>query len=153
MRHASPAAKRAQMHDHDRPLNAGGRREARLAGSIILDGGPAPDLILSSTAARARETAEAIGEACCGGSAPLLLPQLYLADLLVCLDCIRALPEDCSTAMIVGHNPGLEELNGFLTGEQRPLRTAGLAILRLLVERWSDLGRQGGCELLRIWQP
>ena len=141
------------MSDHDRPLDARGQRDARLAAKFILGEQTVPEIILSSTAARARATAETVSDACGCNDGPLLMPELYLTDLLGCLDRIRALPDDCSTAMIVGHNPGLEDMNGFLTGEQRPLRTADLIILRLLGERWIDLGREGSCELVRIWRP
>jgi phosphohistidine phosphatase len=153
MRHAKPAAKQAGMSDHDRLLDARGERDARLAGSFILGEQTVPELILSSTAARARATAEAVSQACGDDNTPLLLPELYLADLVICLDQIRALPDDCSTVMVVGHNPGLEELIEYLTGERCPLGTAALAGLRLPVEHWIDLGRMGSCELVRMWRP
>jgi len=140
------------MSDHDRMLDTGGRCDAQLAGSFILSEQMVPELILSSTAARARATAEAASQAC-GCDSTLLLPELYLADLTECLGQIRALPDDCSIAMFVGHNPGLEELIEYLTAERCPLGTAHLATLRLPVERWIDLGRMGSCELLRRWRP
>jgi phosphohistidine phosphatase len=153
MRHATPAAKRTGMSDHDRPLGARGNREARLAGDFILHEQLVPEIILSSTAARASATAQAVREACAGPVEPTLLPELYLADHELCLGQLLVLPDGVGTAMLVGHNPGLEDLIEALTGERRPLSTAALAQVRLPGERWLDAGKAGRAALVRLWRP
>ena len=55
--------------------------------------------------------------------------------------------------MIVGHNPGLEELVGQLTGEQQDLPTAGLAQIVLPIDRWRDLTVSTHGTLLGLWRP
>jgi phosphohistidine phosphatase len=153
MRHANPAGKQSGMSDHDRPLDARGRRDVERAAGLILEERIVPDLTLSSTAARARQTAAAIGEACGRSDSQMMLQELYLADLEQWLGQLSAIPDDCETVMLVGHNPGLEELIETLTGERIALCTAALARLHVQVERWSDLGRRTKAALVQIWQP
>jgi phosphohistidine phosphatase len=55
--------------------------------------------------------------------------------------------------MIVGHNPGLEELVAQLTGERQDLPTAALAQIVLPIDRWRDLKRSTRGTLLGHWWP
>jgi phosphohistidine phosphatase len=153
MRHANPAGKQAGMSDHDRPLDERGRHDAECAAGFIVGERVLPDLTLSSTAVRARQTAEAIGEACGRSDSQMMLHELYLADLEQWLGQLRALPDDYDTVMLVGHNPGLEGLIETLTGERVLLCTAALARLDVPVESWSDLGRRAKAALVQLWQP
>src|SRR5438105_4097768 len=64
MRHAKSSWKEAELDDHERPLNKRGRRAAPAMGQLLRENSLTPDAILSSTALRARQTAEAVAEAC-----------------------------------------------------------------------------------------
>jgi len=153
MRHANPTGKQAGMNDHDRPLDARGQRDAQLAADFILGEQTVPDITLSSTAARARQTAEAVCGTCGNHDSLVQLPELYLADHEEWLSQLRLLSERCETVMVVGHNPGLEGLIEALTGKKIPLYTSSLARISLAVEHWKELGRQSRGLLVQLWQP
>jgi phosphohistidine phosphatase len=153
MRHARSGNKRPGMSDHDRPLDESGERDAKRIGRLIRSEGAAPDLIMSSTAERARRTAELISEACSGGQPPWLVPDLYLAGQAEWLRQLGALPDEYHTVMLVGHNPGLEGLLEALTGSEEMLSTAALADLQLAIDDWSELPRAPSGRLQRLWRP
>jgi phosphohistidine phosphatase len=96
--------------DHQRPLAARGRRDAPVAGAWLRDAGHLPTLVVCSTARRARQTwtlaAAELGEA------PEVRydDEVYDADLTDLLGVVRAVPDAVTTALIVGHNPGFQEL-------------------------------------------
>ncbi|HXP04166.1 MAG TPA: histidine phosphatase family protein [Stellaceae bacterium] len=96
--------------DHERPLNKRGREAARLIGETLPAAIGALDLVLCSTALRARETAELALEGY--KTAPKIRYEkgLYLATPEAILRCLRRLDEACGAVMVVGHNPGLHEL-------------------------------------------
>ena len=66
---------------------------------------------------------------------------------------LRTVPGEAETVMIVGHNPGLEELVAQLTGERQDLPTAALAQIVLPIDQWRDLGRSTRGTLLGHWRP
>ncbi|MEH0542686.1 histidine phosphatase family protein [Streptomyces sp. B21-105] len=109
LRHAKSAWPTG-VPDHERPLAPRGRRDAPAAGRAIAEAGCVPDLALSSTAVRARGTWELVS-AQWEAPAPVRLdPRLYGADVPELLDVVRETPADVGTLLLVGHNPGLEEL-------------------------------------------
>lgn len=112
------------------------------------------ELIISSDALRARLTAEAMADAT-GYRGPILLdPRLYHASAAEILAALRSVVEDdVTTIMIVGHNPGLEELVAQLTGEPEDLPTAALAQIALPIDRWSDLNTPIRGTLVGLWRP
>ena len=135
------------MDDFSRPLSGRGRRNSRRIGLWIAEHGLRPDILIASPAARTLQTATLICKA-------LQLPpeqivqeeHLYLADLVTLLDVIRQLPASAHSAVLIGHNPGLETLLANLAGADIPhpadgklLPTAALAHLQFA----SDWQRQG----------
>lgn len=114
LRHAKSAYPPG-VDDHDRPLNARGRRDAPVAGRLIAEAVGDIDVTLVSTATRAQETFEL--------ARPALLvdrvdnaPGLYLAPAQRMLAQIRDL--QATTALVVAHNPGTEDLAARLCREQ-----------------------------------
>jgi phosphohistidine phosphatase len=96
--------------DHQRPLAARGRRDAPAAGAWLRESGHAPERVICSTARRARQTwALAAAEL---GEAPEVRydDKVYDADVTDLLAVVRAVPDAVTTALIVGHNPGFQEL-------------------------------------------
>jgi phosphohistidine phosphatase len=84
----------------------------------------------------------------------VLEPLLYSASPPGILAVLRTVPEtNAGTVMIVGHNPGLEELVAQLTGEQEDLPTAALAQIGLPIDRWRDLKVSTRGTLLDLWRP
>lgn len=131
--------------DFERPLNARGMREAARIGQWMRDEAIEPQAILSSPAKRAAQTAEAVAVAV--GTEPADIrwnDRLYLASAPDLLDVLRGLPAGTRTALLIGHNPGLEDLLLWLApgaGDQRHhdklLTTATLADLDLPVTDWN----------------
>lgn len=154
LRHAKSSWGDPSLADHERPLNARGKRDAPRMGRLARDERLGPDLIISSDAVRARLTAEAMAEAIGYRRQILLDARLYHASPAEILAALRrAVQDDVSTVMIVGHNPGLEELVAQLTGEPEDFPTAALARIDLPIDSWSDLDTTTRGTLSGSWRP
>jgi phosphohistidine phosphatase len=153
LRHAKSSWNDSALDDHERPLNERGLRDAPRMGALVREHGLRPDVVLSSDAVRARLTAEAVAEAARYAGDVLVDPRLYLAcpaDILSLLPTVR---ENAETVMIVGHNPGLEQLVEQLTGEREDLPTAALAQIELPIDQWQDLDLSTRGTLVGLWRP
>jgi len=152
LRHAKSSWKHPELSDHDRPLNKRGKHDAPIMGRQMREKRLVPDLIISSTAVRAKDTAVAIAEAVKYKREIVFLPSLYAAIPDAYIKAINdtAEDDDNSTVLVVGHNPGLEELIEVLTGEMCELPTCGLAIIELPIENWSTLNMRQGKLIERI---
>ncbi|MGW1782768.1 SixA phosphatase family protein [Streptomyces sp. NPDC002143] len=105
------------VRDHERPLAPRGRRDAPAAGRALAETGCVPDLALCSTAVRARLTWE-LAAAEWDTPPPVRFdPRLYGAEVPEILDVVHETPADVETLLVVGHNPGLEELVLDLAGD------------------------------------
>ncbi|MEV4940541.1 SixA phosphatase family protein [Streptomyces zaomyceticus] len=111
MRHAKSAWPEG-VADHDRPLGPRGLRDAPAAGRFLAEHGGPPDLVLCSPARRARRTWElAAAELDSPVPAPTVHdPRLYGAGDAELLDVLHGVPDEVATLLLVGHNPGLEDL-------------------------------------------
>jgi phosphohistidine phosphatase len=137
------------IDDHDRPLNKRGKLDAPKLGTLIRDEGIVPDLILSSTAKRAKKTAEALIETAKYKGELKLTRDLYDADPPACLQVLNRQAGKHNCIMLVGHNPGLEEV---LTGEQERLPTSAVAEIEVDIEKWRDIDMQSEGTLINIWR-
>jgi len=153
LRHAKSSWDDPGLDDHDRPLNKRGRRDAPRMGRLLRDEKVLPDVVLCSTAERARETAEAVAEASGFSGETRFLRALYLAGPAEILAALRAVETGVPTAMVVGHNPGIEELLAVLTGAAEHLPTGALARIALPVKTWKDLEPGIRGKLVRLWRP
>ncbi|MFD7136594.1 SixA phosphatase family protein [Streptomyces sp. NPDC059894] len=160
LRHAKSAWPEG-VADHERPLGARGRRDAPAAGRALAQGGWVPDLALCSTAVRARLTWELAGAE--WGSRPPVRyePRLYAAGRHELLAVVRETPADVGTLLLVGHNPGLQELVLALAGdgpgdtlEQVRVKfpTSAIAVLDWSGPGWADLA-PGGARLTATAVP
>ena len=122
-------------------------------GKLVRKYGLMPDVVISSEAVRARLTAEAVVQAARYAGEILQDQQLYMASPADILSLLRTVRENAETVMIVGHNPGLEELVTQLTGEQQDLPTAALAQIALPIDQWRDLKLSTRGTLLGHWRP
>lgn len=116
LRHAK-SARPESVADHDRPLAGRGRRDAPAAGRILAQADRLPDLALCSTAVRARQTWELASAQ--WGTPPSVHydARLYAAGVPDLLEVVREVSADIETLLLVGHNPGLEELVLALAGD------------------------------------
>ena len=132
--------------DRARELTARGHRDAAaMAAHIARTFGP-PDAIVTSDARRALQTAEIVADAV-GFTAPLTIePRIYAAEASTLLDVVRGLPNAAGRVILVGHNPGFEELAEALADDDAAVRlpTSGLAHMELDIPAWSAVDRGTG---------
>ena len=116
MRHAKSSWKNQDQTDHDRPLNGRGNRDAPDMAQRLVTRNQIPDLILCSTAQRTRETTAHLLSVF-GEPAPQVLfnKSLYLASPNTLLAALHDVPDNILHAMIVAHNPGMEDLSSLLS--------------------------------------
>lgn len=155
LRHAKSSWKEPDLLDFDRPLSKRGKRDAPKVGKLLTQLDMVPDLIISSTAKRAKDTAKAVIESCKYKGNLELDPSLYGADYHSYVGALRAVQNEFSLVLIIGHNPALEELVRELTGRTEHMSTCALAAIDLKhTRRWDDLGSKfGGGHLIHIWRP
>lgn len=153
LRHAKSSWTDLTLADIDRPLNKRGMKAAPRMGRLLLNEGLAPDLIISSTAQRCRETVELLTPACDFSGEIVWDPALYGGGFQAYLEAIRRAPDDVERVMVVGHNPDLEELVDALTDVDIFLPTGALVRVDAPIDAWSELETTGGYELVDIWRP
>jgi phosphohistidine phosphatase len=153
LRHAKSGEKHSGMPDHDRPLNDRGERDAPRVGALLRDEDLMPDSILSSTAVRAVRTARMVARAAGFAGEIETRRSLYLARPESYLEALRELGDAVSRAMVVGHNPGLEDLVAVLSGQHQRLPTAALVQIALPLDSWADLSVQTSGRLINVWRP
>lgn len=153
MRHAKSSWKHAELPDHERGLAKRGKKDAPLMGQLLKDKELVPQVILSSSAARARQTAEAVAEACGFRGAPEFQDALYLAEPEGCITALRAVPDSVERVLVIGHNPGLEGLLQMLSGRVEALPTGAVAFLSLPLARWAEIGAESEGELVEVMRP
>ncbi|WP_327427064.1 SixA phosphatase family protein [Streptomyces sp. NBC_01236] len=147
LRHAKSAWPTG-VPDHERPLAPRGRRDAPAAGRALAEADCLPDLALCSTAVRARQTWELAAEQW-GTPPPVRLDErLYGADVPELLEAVREVPDQVRTLLLIGHNPGLEELVLELAGDglddaldevRTKFPTSAVAILAWHGNSWQEL--------------
>ncbi len=153
LRHAKSSWKDETLCDHDRPLNKRGQTDAPRVGQWLLEQNLVPDIVLSSTALRAQSTAKGMAESTGYTQEIELKPNLYHADADDFLETLNGLDSAVNLALVVGHNPGLEEFLCHLTGEHEELPTSALAHIELPIPDWRDLTRKIEGRLIEIWRP
>ncbi|HUG92316.1 MAG TPA: histidine phosphatase family protein [Planctomycetaceae bacterium] len=153
LRHAKSSWKDSALADHDRPLNQRGKRDAPRVGRLLAELGLVPDLIVSSTARRARKTAEKVAEESGYVGAIDAVAALYPGEPQAIARAIRSRPEDAARLLVVGHNPGLEDFLAAVIGCFERLPTAALAHVELEIDRWQDFTPAAGGRLVRLWTP
>src|SRR4051812_21666566 len=152
LRHAKSSWKDPAIADHDRPLAGRGRRAAAAMADHMVEHRIVPELVLCSTAVRARETYERL-EAPLAGVPVHYERRLYAASADDLLERLRTVPDLISLVLLIGHNPGLEDLALQLARPsperdnlQAKFPTGALAALTVTGARWSEL--EPGCATL-----
>ena len=144
VRHAHAAA---GPDDHERPLDARGRREAAWLADVVAELAEPPSLALCSTARRTRETLEVLRAGLRPAPRVALVDGLYSATARQLLERVRA-EEDEPGVLLVGHNPAIGELASALAGRgeaealarlREKFPPGALAVLAFSAARWSEL--------------
>lgn len=136
LRHAKSSWGDPSLADFNRPLNERGLRAVPRVGCELARRGVTPDKVLASPAQRTRETAELVSKAARLDAKIVFDQRIYAASLARLLEVLRDATDADETILLVGHNPGLEELLAHLTGGVLPMPTAALAKLDLDVDSW-----------------
>jgi phosphohistidine phosphatase len=152
LRHAKSSWDDPTLADHDRPLATRGRKAAQLIGAYLRREQIPVSLVLCSSAQRARETLELVDPP---GDVQIE-QQLYGASSDQLLERVRQLPETRDSVMLIGHNPGIQDLTVCLTGDdgeprEQKFPTGALALLTF-AGPWRAL-RAGGVELAAFVKP
>lgn len=153
LRHAKSSWDDDNLPDHDRPLNERGRRDAPRIGKILRREDLIPDLIISSTAVRAVATAKKVASAASFEGEIRHAEKLYLAEPGEYIALARQVPDEIGTLLLVGHNPGIEGLVQWLTGQDERMPTAALACIRLPIAAWKELRAEKRYELAGVLRP
>jgi phosphohistidine phosphatase len=161
LRHAKSGWDDPVARDFDRPLNKRGRRAALAVGRAMRTEGMEFDAVLASPAVRVVETLQDVGDGYGREFDSQHVADLYLASRAVLLDRVQHMADAVERLLVVGHNPGLEQLAMLLTGSDRSGRlaeleskypTATVAVIEFDVGRWADV-KKGGGVLTRFIRP
>jgi phosphohistidine phosphatase len=151
LRHAKSSWDNDELSDYERPLNDRGNRTAPFMGTVMKGRGYVPAIIVSSPAARAAATAQLVKESAKFPADILFDERIYEASPNTIRTVLSELSDSFESAMVVGHNPGMEGLIRYLTGEHESMPTAALAAIDLSLDSWSELTSDAGTltELIR----
>ena len=153
LRHAKSSWKDPNLADHDRPLNKRGKKDAPRMGDRLRAESEFPELILSSSAVRALRTAELFAEALGFDGEMRALRDLYAHYPDPYIQMLSEVDDRYERVLVVGHNPGVEELLEGLTGDWERMPTAALALVKLPIRSWSELNEDCEGELVWLWRP
>lgn len=152
-RHAKSSWADSSLDDFDRPLASRGEEAAPRMGAFLAGRGLIPDLVLCSTSRRTRQTLDLAFGAAQPQPKTQFLDDLYHATVPALLAIIRAAPPETRHLMLVGHNPGLQELALHLIGGGDPagrraiarkFPTAAVVVMRFDAPNWAAIGPGGG---------
>ena len=161
LRHAKSSWDDSSLDDFSRPLNERGIKAARRMGREMKKRKLRFDHVLASPAVRVRETLENVAKGFGSDLSTHFDERIYLASLSALLELVRELPEDASAPLLVGHNPGLEQLVSTLAADDaRGLRnkavgkypTGALAVIELTTRSWRGV-QEGSGEIVELILP
>lgn len=139
--------------DKLRPLTQKGEKDSKTMSELLEEKGILPQVIYTSTAKRARETANIFLAQCCGEVTLTALDALYMAEPSAVIDILKTVSDPSERVMVIGHNPGLESLLQQLTGKVESLSTANMVLLELPINNWSDISLNTLTEKWEKWKP
>lgn len=162
LRHAKSSWDDPVARDFDRPLNAKGQRAAVTVGRHMRSEAMRFDHVVASPAVRIVETVEQVEQGYGGALAPAWDRRIYLASAASLLDVVHELPAGAESALLIGHNPGLEDLILMLIPDragdalrdsvEEKFPTAALAVMTFDIADWQAVRADGGT-LVRFTRP
>lgn len=145
LRHAKSERGPEFGSDYERPLAKRGKRDAASLGEALAERGLVPDVVVSSPARRARQTARRACRAAGLKRGEIVYhDSLYFEGAGGAIQAIRETAGAADVVMVVGHNPTLEEIVAYLTRHYVSLPTATMAVIDFDVADWSDIKRSTG---------
>ncbi len=159
LRHAKSSWAESDIADHDRPLAPRGRRAAKKVAKHLNQRGLSPEMVLCSSARRGQETLALVAPALRGKTTIQVEDDIYAAPAEALLQRLRRVPDVIASVMLIGHNPGLQDLALMLAGRGAMLERlregfppAALVTLHIPAGDWHELG-SGDAELVDYVLP
>lgn len=144
LRHAKSSWKDESLADIERPLNGRGRKASQIIGDLLKKEKIVPDLVLSSSAVRARQTTDLVMQTANLSSELRFDERIYEATPQKLLEVVQQIDKSKKNVLLVGHNPGFEQLLELLTGSVETFATATLANISLKAATWAAVKRDSG---------
>lgn len=161
-RHAKSGWEDAVSRDFDRPLNERGRKGAKLMGQKVREFGPSFDHVLASPAIRVVETIEEFEKTYGTPLEPEWEKRIYLASCMTLLDVLHDADDRFGAILMVGHNPGLEDMVLMLVPDdgkcperdeiEEKLPTSAIVELTIDCDRWADI-QPRSARITRLMRP
>ena len=139
LRHAKSNWKDSTLIDHKRPLNKRGKKDAPRMGNYLKIKKLTPDLIISSSAKRAKDTSKLVAENCGYNKDIESSNLLYGSTSRDYLTIIGGISNQYHRVLLIGHNPILEEVLETVTGEQIRMKTCSLVYISLPIKFWKEV--------------
>lgn len=140
IRHAKSSWSNPLLDDFDRPLNQRGKTNAPFMANVLLQHQIIPDLILSSSANRAKTTAEIFATILGYYQEIVFNKTLYLAEIETLFKILHTTPNEINTVFLFGHNPELTHFVNEISGENiENIPTCGICGVELLENNWKSL--------------
>lgn len=153
MRHAKSSWDNPSGIDHERPLNERGLRDAPRVGAALVELGWVPDLVLSSDAQRTRETMAGMREAFPDKVETTFLSSFYHMGPKAVQEVVPTVDEAVKCLLVLGHNPGWEDLVHSLSGELVMMKTATAALLTRDLAGWKSAFESDSWKLEQVIGP
>ncbi|MBK7392184.1 MAG: histidine phosphatase family protein [Chloracidobacterium sp.] len=152
LRHAKSSWDDPAQTDFERPLNERGLKAAPFMGELMAEKGFEPSVILSSPAMRAKTTARLVKDAGQFSAEIIFENTIYEASPNALRQVVSETDNAHASALLVGHNPGIESFIRYLTGQLEPMPTAALAVIEMNIKKWGEIN--DGCgKLLDVYRP
>ena len=152
LRHAKSSWNDPIQTDFERPLNERGMKAAPFMGEMMAKKGFEPSVIVSSPAMRAKTTASLVRDVGSFSAEIIFEKNIYEASPNALRQVVSEIDDYHASALLVGHNPGIEGFIRYLTGHLEPMPTAALAVIDLDISKWHEIN--DGCGTLRqIFRP
>lgn len=138
IRHAKSDWSNPSLDDFDRPLNKRGKKNAPFMGEVLFNKKVFPDLIISSPAYRARETAIQIASQISYHDEIMYNEYLYEASLKTILEIVNYIDDENDEVFLIGHNPGLNMLAFYLLDFNDNIPTCGILEIEFNCDTWRE---------------
>jgi len=152
MRHGHSVSATGSGADHSRSLDEQGCLESTLVATALVRSGWKPEQVLVSDSTRTRQTWAAMAEQF-EGAVLRFTRALYLANLDTLKGIMGSEEVHAQQVLLIGHNPGCEELVAWLGGSRERMTTANAALLEAVGSTWAEALRPGRCQLHSVIRP
>ncbi len=156
LRHAKSDWSKGAESDHDRPIGSRGKRSAKELAGFLRSKEIQADMVFVSDSKRTLQTFKSIQKRHTISQKIIVSNEVYLADKEALLEIIKKIDELKNSALILGHNPSLEDFACYLIGEGNRVfakfPTASFLTLQLDIDSWIEISE--GCgKILQFWIP